>query len=321
MHAPTPDLQVANVRVTVRDRSPLLPKVAFVLITLASLAGATLTGLGLGIEGWMLGLRWTALWATAVAFGFVTWRVVYLHDHEPDVDATVLSDYLGTAVARAATIARGLAILVAVTAPTALLLDHLGSDPWLRAALVVASVVLVIALVGIRSRALAAVGMVAGIAVAAGWGVADAGLGWAGLVRTLHLAAFGLWLGGATYNLTVAIPAGAAHPVVPAVVAGARQLQRFRWVVRFALPTVIATGLWMATPYWSGWTTWPAMLVPGKVGLVVALVVVFITCPLYRQCSPVTGVCEIDDLDPDQPPDDEPPEIIRKAPELLKARK
>lgn len=58
---------------------------------------------------------------------------------------------------------------------------------------------------------------------------------------------------------------------------GARQLDRFRWVVRFALPTIIITGLIMA---------WNYSVMP----------LVFITCPLFRHCSPVQGVCNADDL-------------------------
>src|SRR5690606_13347924 len=33
-----------------------------------------------------------------------------------------------------------------------------------------------------------------------------------------------------------------------------------------------------------------------KLGLSAALVVIFITCPLYRACSPVRGACDLDDL-------------------------
>jgi hypothetical protein len=94
------------------------------------------------------------------------------------------------------------------------------------------------------------------------------------------------------------------------VLAGARQLDRFRWVVRFSLPTIIITGLIMAGAYralpldW--WLGWPGALIPFKVLLIIALVVVFIMCPLFRQCSPVKGVCNIDDLYDGKPPTDFP---------------
>ena len=139
------------------------------------------------------------------------------------------------------------------------------------------------------------------VALLVGWAYTDAGAGWPGLVRLLHLTAFTLWLGGALWNIAVAMPAGRQHPVVDAVLAGANQLDRFRWVVRFALPTIIVTGLVMAWGYRglpaSWWITFPGVLIPLKVLAIVALVVVFITCPLFRHCSPVQGVCNLDDLD------------------------
>jgi len=88
---------------------------------------------------------------------------------------------------------------------------------------------------------------------------------------------------------------------VDAALAGAKQLHRFRWVVRFALLTVIITGLVQSDAYrslpWDWWIGFPGVLIPVKVVLIVALVVIFITCPLYRQCSPVVGVCRVEDLE------------------------
>ncbi len=131
------------------------------------------------------------------------------------------------------------------------------------------------------------------------WAERDTQGFWAFALRALHLSAFGLWLGGALFNLSVNIPVGMRHPFVGAVVAGARQLERFRLVVRFALPTLILTGLLMAFSYripFEAWGVFPFSLIPLKLGLILALVVIFITCPLYRQCSPVKGVCNLDDL-------------------------
>jgi len=112
--------------------------------------------------------------------------------------------------------------------------------------------------------------------------------------------AFAAWLGGALFNLGAAVPAGRLHANIDAVVAGARQLERFRWVVRVALPTVIVTGVWMALRYAgvgnSFWISGLGLLVPVKLLLIMVLVVIFITCPLYRACSPVRGVCNVDDL-------------------------
>lgn len=119
-------------------------------------------------------------------------------------------------------------------------------------------------------------------------------------MRVAHLTAFTLWIGGALWNIAVAMPAGRHHANVDAVIAGAHQLDRFRWVVRFSLPTIIVTGLIMAGAFTAlpleWWFTFPGILIPIKVLAIVALVVVFITCPLFRHCSPVQGVCNIEDL-------------------------
>ena len=90
-------------------------------------------------------------------------------------------------------------------------------------------------------------------------------------------------------DLTVSAPVGEA------------QLQRFRRVARVSLPTVVVTGVLMADPYLADVSdlvaTVPGRFITAKAGLIVLLVVIFITCPLYRQCSPVAGVCDLDDRD------------------------
>lgn len=90
------------------------------------------------------------------------------------------------------------------------------------------------------------------------------------------------------------------------MVVGGCQLERFRWVVRVAQPTIIITGLLQAWPYQRAaaaahptlawWGSLPGVLIPLKLLLIGALVVIFITCPLYPQCSPVKGVCNLNDL-------------------------
>jgi len=51
------DLRRSDFVVKVRDVTPFLPKVAFVVITLASFAGALFTGHSLGVSGGLLVLR------------------------------------------------------------------------------------------------------------------------------------------------------------------------------------------------------------------------------------------------------------------------
>jgi putative copper resistance protein D len=209
-------------------------------------------------------------------------------------------------LARADEVARWVAGIVFLGAPGALVVPHLASMPALRLGLVVGSFALAALLAwGVRNRGTASAAAVPTAGLLLGWAYADTGGDWHGWVRVAHLTAFTLWLGGALWNITVAMPAGRQHPVVDAVLAGARQLDRFRWVVRFALPTIIVTGLIMSGVYRSlpldWWTTFPGVLIPLKVMAIVALVVVFITCPLFRQCSPVQGVCNIDDLEEGAP--------------------
>lgn len=295
--------RVETLQVVVKGETPILPKIAFGLITLASLGGASFTGLGLGVGGGGVLLRWLTLWSIALAGGFLVWRLVYLRDHEVDVDQSQVDALNASALSRADTVARWVAPIILVGAPGALVVPHLATwQPALQIGLVAGSVALAgVLTLGVRNRAAALSAALLAAALFVGWAWADTGGDWHFWVRLAHLTAFTLWLGGALWNITVAMPAGRAHPVVDAVLAGARQLDRFRWVVRFALPTIIVTGLLMAGVYRSlplhWWTTMPGVLIPLKVMAIVALVVVFITCPLFRQCSPVQGVCNIDDLD------------------------
>ncbi|HNJ79461.1 MAG TPA: hypothetical protein PKX56_08900, partial [Marmoricola sp.] len=70
---PSAQARVETLQVIVKEETPFLPKVAFTLITLASLGGATFTGLGLGLDWVGNVLRWLTLWSMALAGGFLTW--------------------------------------------------------------------------------------------------------------------------------------------------------------------------------------------------------------------------------------------------------
>ncbi|HET8614303.1 MAG TPA: hypothetical protein VFL94_02175 [Actinomycetales bacterium] len=300
--------RVQTLQVVVKEETPFLPRVAFTLITLASLAGAVFTGRGMGLSALQLPVRWFALWTTAMTGGLLVWRLVYLRDVERDLDRGTVDALNDTALGRADRVGRVLAPMVAVGAAGALVSGYLAVEPGLRWALSAGAVVLAALLaIGVRRTAAAAPALMVTALLLVGWAYGDAGAGWRGGVRLLHLTAFTLWLGGALWNIAVAMPAGRQHPTVDAVLAGARQLDRFRWVVRFALPTIIVTGLVMADAYralpMSWWVHFPGALIPVKVLLIIALVVVFIACPLFRQCSPVQGVCNVDDLKPVGGPD------------------
>lgn len=296
------DLQrVETLQVIVKTETPLLPRAAFTLITLASLGGALFTGTGLGVSGFGLAARWFGLWTMGLAGGFLVWRLIYLRRSETEVGRGAVTTLNTDLLDRATAVGRIVAVLVALGAASPFAAGYLANRTSLRLALVALALVLAAALaVGVRNRAAALVAAVATVALIGGWALADVGADWHGWVRVAHLTAFSLWLGGALWNITVAMPVGRRHADVDSVIVGARQLDRFRWVVRFALPTIIITGLVMADAYRSlplhWWMSYPGVLIPAKVLTIVALIVIFITCPLFRQCSPVQGVCNIEDL-------------------------
>ncbi len=130
---------------------------------------------------------------------------------------------------------------------------------------------------------------------------------WQGLLwRILHLSAFAAWFGGAVWNVAVAVPAAREDLSLPVVIAANAQLERFRAVVRIALPLIVATGLlqvWNAV----GITRWAVQgpfghLVLVKLGLVALLVLIFNTCPMWHACSPIAGMCDLRDLPAGQRP-------------------
>src|SRR5690606_26904918 len=98
----------------------------------------------------------------------------------------------------------------------------------------------------------------------------------------------------------VAVPAAQESPTMPVVIAAAEQLERFRWAVRAILPTLLVTGLLQALPYTglnpATLLTPFGLLILSKIALVLGLFVIFITCPLWRACSPIRGMCDLADL-------------------------
>lgn len=294
--------RLANASVEVRTETPLLPKAAFFLISVASLVGVYFTGRLHGLEGVGLVWRWLHFWGLALASGMLAWRLFYLRRSESGLSDEHVGALFRDLLGQVGVLRRFLVPLLLVGAPAPWFVAYL--SPWQAAALTTISLATALAVLGTherRSAAFAAFSL--GLAGLALWGWSDsAGLAPLAAIRTVHLWAFAAWLGGALFNLGAAVPAGRRNANLDAVVAGARQLERFRWVVRTALPTVILTGVWMALRY-GGVTSpfWQAglgLLVPLKLVLILALVVIFITCPLYRACSPVRGVCNLEDLEP-----------------------
>lgn len=297
-----PSERVRRLEVVVREETPILPKIAFVLISLASLGGAIFTGTDLGMRGPALILRWLTLWSIALSGGFLVWRGWYTKSTESDADPERVRAYNRDAGLRARQVARLIALVVVFGAAGPWVAGYLDGRPLLRYLLFLGSCLLaLLLLLDVGTTVLAR--MAAGVAflLLAGWAYADAGVGVAGLLRMVHFSAFSLWVGGALWNIAVAMPTGRIHASIDAVLAQAHQLDRFRLVVRFVLPSIILTGIAMASAYrgrplgW--WERFPGALIPAKVAIILALVTVFILCPLFRQCSPVKGVCDVRDLD------------------------
>lgn len=293
--------RIDTLQVIVKKETPFLPKVAFLLISLASLGGAIFTGLGFGLDAPALGLRWFAMWTLALAGGFLAWRLFYLRESEHDLDERTVDRLTVTSLRHADRVSRIVGIMLVIAGVGTLSVPYLAYLPGVRYLVLIGTLGLgTLMIVGVKSRTVAMVSLAVAAVLVGAWALSDAGTDWHGLIRMAHLTAFSLWLGGALWNIAVAMPSGREHPDVIAVLAGARQLDRFRWVVRFSLPTIILTGLVMAGVYTAlpigWWMTFPGILIPLKVLAIIALVVVFITCPLFRQCSPVQGICNIDDL-------------------------
>jgi putative copper resistance protein D len=286
--------------VQVRAETPLLPRLAFLLISTASLLGVLFTGRVHGLEGFPLVWRWVAFWSLALPTGMLAWRLFYLRRREEGLDESRVAALHDALTGRVRVIGRFLAPLLLAGATAPLVVGY--PAPWQSWTLALGGVALAVLVTRAHgSRAAAIAGLALGAGLLAVWSWADsAGSGYLAAVRTAHLWAFAAWLGGALFNLAAAVPAGRRHPNLDAVVAGARQLERFRWVVRTSLPTIVLTGLWMALRYGGVlspfWRDGIGLLVPLKLGLIAALVVIFITCPLYRACSPVRGVCDLNDL-------------------------
>lgn len=307
--------------VRIADRLPRvfdryqLPKFAFALVTTASLAGAVLTGMRHGWTDWpLLAVRWAALWSIALLLGAEVWKLFYLG---PSLALRPVSPALEYGEAMVGLHRKWKTMLVPfalvlVTAHFVAYAVRPSTWPWALAG----GAGLGLTLAGFAwSRLFPApklektgpwlgfTGLAVVLAAMAGLDVTlQPGNPWL-LVpnRILHVWAFAAWLGGAFWNIFIAVPAGIVRVNMDTVILANFQLERFRVVVRTVFPVLIATGLVQAWAMF-GWK-WQALfhtvwgyLVLAKIGLILALVAVFILCPMWRACSPVRGVCDLDDL-------------------------
>lgn len=299
----------------------VLPKVALTVISIASFVGVWLTmtthGAGTGLQ---VATRWLHLISFAFLAGGTLWKGLFAQPGELPDQRPYFARFTAASYARFRGLMRfALPVFVLTAIYDLFRFAAWGIDPWLVGleAVLVAAITLTASFDifraidpddPFRERTAARVLLVLLLANAftlAAFDVilAQNGQAWHLLIRSIHLAAFGLWFGGAVWNIFITVPAARNIVSLPVVIAASQQLERFRIAVRIILPTLIITGLIQAYAYVGfslraltastfGW------LILTKLILVVILIGVFITCPMWRACSPISGMCKIDDLYP-----------------------
>lgn len=308
-----PDSQT-GVRTTVStdlfDRY-LLPKIALAVILTGSLLGTWVSGRFGGQSLAVTLAKWSYLVAVGVLTGGLVWKHCFVRPRDLEANA---GNYCGEMYARFDRIAVGAVALLAVTGPIILAayVSVLGTGPLTIGLGAMLAAWLGTVAVTVRRSATAdaqfrsPTGLLAlalALSVVAGTGIAEVSLrGFdpiAAGVRTTHLFAFAAWIGGAVWNIFVAVPTGQKRPTTAVVRAAGDQLERFRWTVRFIIPLIFLTGLYQAitvlgvgiesyagTPV--GWA------VIAKIGIIGLLAVIFKLCPMWRACSPIEGVCDLE---------------------------
>lgn len=300
----------------------VLPKIALTFISIAGFAGVYMTTASHGGSAAMAALRWLHLTSVGVLAGGTMWWGFFISAPTDEAERKAVGRFMLAQRRRFRWIGLVAVAMTLLTSlhlvPTAELMRGGAAEPWFREGAVVLLLTLMGALAlllgtpGPRgafsfggARAVHA-GLVAYLVLTA---AGDARLTFpdsasALVLRPLHLVAFALWVGGAVWNIFVSVPAAQRTLSLPTVIAGARALERFRWVVRIILPTLVLTGFLQVLPYTGlGLTGWRGLtgslfgrLILFKIGLIAALVAIFLTCPLWRACSPIRGMCDLEDL-------------------------
>ncbi|MBX7234414.1 MAG: CopD family protein [Caldilineales bacterium] len=295
----------------------MLPKVALTVIVIASLVGTwlTMSTHGAGALGAVAG-RWLHLISFAALTGGFMWKGLFIRPAEKAAQGPYFSRFAAASQARFRRIAQAALPLFLLAA----LIDLRRFSGWGVGWLVWPEAALLLG-IGLaagwdaygrraadpfsqRRLARLALGLLlldALVQAAFDVTLAQGGRALPLAVRWLHLAAFGLWFGAAVWNIFIAVPAARGMVSIPVVVASSQQLERFRVAVRVILPTLILTGLVQAYPYVGlnpgALLTSPfGRIILIKLILIVVLVAVFLTCPMWRACSPIAGMCKLDDL-------------------------
>lgn len=295
----------------------VLPKVALTVITIASFIGTWLTMSTHGAGAWsQVGTRWLHLISFATLAGGFMWKGLFARPAQKQAQQPYFAQFTAASFVRFRRIAQIALPIFGLTAVYDLLRFNDWGVGWL-AGVEVILLVMIVVMAGVdvygrrpdnpfaqRNLArLILLLLLMDALVQAGFDVtlAQGGGIWPWLVRWLHLAAFGLWFGGAVWNIFITVPAARDIVSLPVVVAASQQLERFRVAVRLILPTLIITGFIQAYRYVGfnlnaltastfGW------LILTKLLLIGVLIVVFLTCPMWRACSPISGMCKLDDL-------------------------
>lgn len=296
----------------------ILPKIALTVITLASFAGTWLTMSTHRAGTWLQVVpRWLHLVTFGLLAGGYLWKALFARPAEQEEQQAAFATFTAGQFHRFRRLARAVLPVFALTA----LWDAVRFARWGAGWLVWADLFLVTLLLlaigydafaraekeePFAERPLAALILVLLLLSGLAQATFDVALAQAGqlpalLVRWLHLSAFGLWLGGAVWNIFIAVSAAREIVSVPVVVAAGRQLERFRIAVRIILPALIITGLIQAYRYIglnlsAMWASSFGLLILAKLALVIALIGIFLTCPMWRACSPIAGMCKLEDL-------------------------
>lgn len=295
----------------------VLPKVALTVIIIASFIGTWLTISTHGAGTWFqVSTRWLHLVSFAALAGGFMWKGLFARPTNERAQQPYFTQFTAASFARfrrLAQIALPLFVVTAVYDLFRFAAWGVGWLVWLEIAILAMIVLAIGADAYGRGRndpfaernlaRLTLLFLLLNALVQAGFDVIlaqDGGIRPL-LVRWLHLAAFGLWFGGAVWNIFITVPAARSIVSLPVVVAASQQLERFRIAVRLILPTLIVTGFIQAYRYVGfnlnaltastfGW------LILAKLLLIGVLIVVFLTCPMWRACSPISGMCKLDDL-------------------------
>lgn len=295
----------------------LLPKIALAVILLSSLIG-TLVSVRL-MSSWDLVFA-LVKWAYFVSLGTLTGSLLWKHAFVRPADFdTAAEEYCDRMYDRFDRIAAGSVVVLAASTPVVfrwyLSLD-LSPTLALGSLAVVLGLVMLTTGTTVRSRpasgqfrstlglaALAAAVLAVSATAFLDVLVAERGAV-AFVVRTLHLVAFSVWVGGAVWNIFVAVPSGQDRPTSPVIQAAGEQLERFRWAVRFVFPTILLTGFYQSYDAFgfdvsSYLGTAAGLAIVAKLAFIVVLFGIFLACPMWRACSPIDGVCDLEEMAPE----------------------